>query len=144
VVPLPGAAEQPVKVRKVVIEATGTGTGPTQPLPGLVWAATLLNRAGASGLKASHVEILVVLHGEALDDATYKVFGHDSRHAELTRKLKAQGEGPRVPAGVGAEDLQRMARFRRSVENDVVLTRRLTFSATTRSSVGSHDERPIG
>jgi quercetin dioxygenase-like cupin family protein/intracellular sulfur oxidation DsrE/DsrF family protein len=95
VVPLPDAVEQPAKGSKVVIEATGIARDAAQPLPGLVRAATLLNLAGASGLKASDVEIVVVLHGDAtsaaLDDVTYKVSGHDHPHADLMKKLKAAG-----------------------------------------------------
>ncbi|MBN9519569.1 DsrE family protein [bacterium] len=95
VVPLPDAVEQPAKGSKVVIEVTGTGKEAGQPLPGLVRAATLLNLAGASGLKASDLEIVVVLHGDAtsaaLNDATYKVSGRDHPHADLMKKLNGAG-----------------------------------------------------
>jgi ubiquinone/menaquinone biosynthesis C-methylase UbiE/intracellular sulfur oxidation DsrE/DsrF family protein len=96
VVPLPDAAEPPAKGGKVVIEATGTGKDAAQPLPGLVRAATLLNLAGASGLKASDLEVVVVLHGDAtsaaLDDAAYKeLTGREHPHADLVKKLKGAG-----------------------------------------------------
>ena len=96
VVPLPDATEQPAKGSKVVIEATGVGKDAAQPLPGLVRAATLLNLAGASGLKASDLEIVVVIHGDAtsaaLDDAAYKeANGRDYPHADVLKKLKAAG-----------------------------------------------------
>ena len=96
VVLLPDAAEPPAKGSKVVIEATGTGKDAAQPLPGLVRAATLLNLAGASGLKATDMEVVVVLHGEAtsaaLDDAAYKeVAGRENPHADVMKKLKAAG-----------------------------------------------------
>jgi hypothetical protein len=96
VVPLPDAAEQPAKGSKVVIDATGTGKETAQPLPGLVRAATLLNLAGASGLKASDVEIVIVLHGDAttaaLDDMAYKeMTGREHPHADAIKKLKAAG-----------------------------------------------------
>jgi quercetin dioxygenase-like cupin family protein/intracellular sulfur oxidation DsrE/DsrF family protein len=96
VVPYPDAAEQPAKGSKVVIDAAGVGKDAAQPLPGLVRAATLLNLAGASGLKASDLEIVVVLHGDAtsaaLDDAAYKaLIGREHPHAEVMQKLKAAG-----------------------------------------------------
>ena len=96
VVPIPEAAEQPAKGSKVVIEATGMGKDPAQPLPGLVRAATLLNLAGASGLKTSDLEVVVVLHGDAtsaaLDDAAYKeLTGREHPHADVMKKLKAAG-----------------------------------------------------
>lgn len=96
VVPLPGAAEPPAKGSKVVFDVTGTNKDAAQPLPALVRAATLLNLAGASGLKPSDLEIVMVLHGEAtsaaLDDAAYKeLTGHGHPHADVMKKLKAAG-----------------------------------------------------
>ena len=76
---LTDAAEPPAKGSKVVIDATGTGPDAGQPLPGLIRAATLLNLAAAGGLKASDLEVVVVLHGDAtsaaLNDAAYKASG---------------------------------------------------------------------
>ena len=119
VVPLPDAAEQPAKGTKVVIEATGTGPDPAQPLPGLVRAATLLNLAGASGLRASDIEIVVVLHGDAtsaaLNDATYKVSRRDHPHADLIKKLKAAG----VRLLVCGQALQRRGYDPMSVRSEV-------------------------
>jgi ubiquinone/menaquinone biosynthesis C-methylase UbiE/intracellular sulfur oxidation DsrE/DsrF family protein len=96
VVPYPDAPEQPAKGTKVVFDVTGVGKDADQPLPGLVRAATLLNLAGASGLKASDLEIVVVLHGDAtsaaLDDDTYKeLTGRAHPHADLMKKLKGAG-----------------------------------------------------
>ena len=96
VVPLPDAAELPAKGSKVVIDVTGTGKDAAEPLPGLVRAATLLNLAGAGGLKAPDIEIVVVLHGDAtiaaLDDGAYKeLTGREHPHADVVKKLKAAG-----------------------------------------------------
>lgn len=96
VVAIPSAIEPPAKGSKVVIDATGMGKDPAQPLPGLVRAATLLNLAGTCGLKASDLEIVVVLHGDAtsaaLDDAAYKELnGHEHPHADLLKKLNGAG-----------------------------------------------------
>jgi predicted methyltransferase/intracellular sulfur oxidation DsrE/DsrF family protein len=63
-VPLPGAAEPVAKGTKVVFDVTAAGKDGAPP-PGLVRAATLLNLAAASGLKAGDVEVVVVLHGDA-------------------------------------------------------------------------------
>jgi ubiquinone/menaquinone biosynthesis C-methylase UbiE/intracellular sulfur oxidation DsrE/DsrF family protein len=96
VVPLPGAAEAPAKGTKVVFDVTGLGKDVTQPLPGLVRAATLLNLAGTSGLTPSDLEIVVVLHGDAtsaaLDDGAYKeLTGKESPHAAVMKLLKRAG-----------------------------------------------------
>lgn len=96
VVPLPDAAEAPAKGSKVVFDVTGVGKDAVQPLPGLLRAATLLNLAGASGLKASDLDIEVVLHGDAtsaaLDDAAYKeLTGKEPPHAEVMKLLKGAG-----------------------------------------------------
>ncbi len=96
VVPYPDAAEQPTKGRKIVFDVTGIGKDVEQPLPGLVRVATLLNLAGASGLKPSELELVVVLHGDAastaLDDAAYKELnGRPHPHADLMKKLKGTG-----------------------------------------------------
>jgi intracellular sulfur oxidation DsrE/DsrF family protein len=96
VVPYPDAAEQAAKGSKVVFDVTGIGKEVEQPLPGLVRVATLLNLAGASGLKPSDLELVVVLHGDAtsaaLDDVTYKeLTGRPHSHADLMKKLKGAG-----------------------------------------------------
>jgi len=96
VVPFPDAAEAPAKGSKVVFDVTGVAKEPGQPLPGLTRAATLLNLAGSAGLKASDLEIVIVLHGDAasaaLDDAAYKeLTGADHPHADAIKKLKGAG-----------------------------------------------------
>lgn len=65
VVPMPAAAEQPVKGTKVVFDVTAVAKEAGKPVPGLERVATLLNLAGASGVKPSEVEVVVVLHGDA-------------------------------------------------------------------------------
>jgi ubiquinone/menaquinone biosynthesis C-methylase UbiE/intracellular sulfur oxidation DsrE/DsrF family protein len=96
VVPFPDATEAPAKGTKVVFDVTGVAKDPTQPVPGFSRAATLLNLAGVTGLKASDLEIVIVLHGEAtstaLDDAAYKnITGAEFPHGDLIKKLKASG-----------------------------------------------------
>lgn len=96
VVPLPGAPEAPARGTKAVFDVTATARDATQPLPGLARAATLLNLAGASGLKATDLELVVVLHGDAtsaaLDDAAYKALtGAAHPHADLMKHLRAAG-----------------------------------------------------
>jgi ubiquinone/menaquinone biosynthesis C-methylase UbiE/intracellular sulfur oxidation DsrE/DsrF family protein len=96
VVPLPDAAEAPVKGSKVVFDVTGVAKEPGQPLPGLARAATLLNLAGSAGLKPADLEIVVVLHGDAasaaLDDGAYKeLTGAAHPHADVMKKLKGAG-----------------------------------------------------
>jgi intracellular sulfur oxidation DsrE/DsrF family protein len=96
VVLYPDAAEQPAKGTKVVFDVTATAKEPDQPLPGLVRAATLLNLAGAGGLKPSDVEVVIVLHGDAtaaaLGETIYKdLFGRPHPHADLMTKLKDAG-----------------------------------------------------
>ncbi|MDY3552746.1 methyltransferase domain-containing protein [Gemmata sp. JC717] len=96
VVPQPGAPEPPAKGSKVVFDVTGVGKDAAQPPPGLVRAATLLNLAGASGLKPSDLEIVVVLHGAAtgaaLDDGAYKeLTGAAHPSADVMKKLKGAG-----------------------------------------------------
>ncbi|OWK37567.1 DsrE family protein [Fimbriiglobus ruber] len=96
VVPLPDAAEPPVKGSKVVFDVTAVAKDADAPLPGLVRAATLLNLAGTVGLKPADLEIVVVLHGDAtaaaLDDAAYRdLVGRPHPHSDLMKKLKAVG-----------------------------------------------------
>jgi len=84
VVRLPDAAEQPSKGSKVVFDVTAVAREAGKPVPGLERAAALLNLAGVSGLKASDLDIVIVLHG----DATY---------AALTEEaLKTNGDRPHV------------------------------------------------
>jgi ubiquinone/menaquinone biosynthesis C-methylase UbiE/intracellular sulfur oxidation DsrE/DsrF family protein len=96
VVPYPDAPEQPLKGTKIVFDVTGVGKDAAQPLPALIRVATLLNLAGASGLKPTDLEIVVVLHGEAtsaaLDDSAYKeLTGRDHPHTDVMKKLKGAG-----------------------------------------------------
>ncbi|MFO0806193.1 MAG: methyltransferase domain-containing protein [Gemmataceae bacterium] len=96
VVPLPDATEAPAKGSKVVFDVTGVAKEPGQPLLGLSRAATFLNLAGSAGLKASDLEIVIVLHGDAasaaLDDGAYKeLTGADHPHADAMKKLKNAG-----------------------------------------------------
>jgi intracellular sulfur oxidation DsrE/DsrF family protein len=95
VVPLPDAVEQPAKGSKVVFDVTAAGKN-GQPLPGLIRAATLLNLVGASGLKATDLEVFVVLHGDAttsaLDDSAYAAIGNGPHpSADVMKKLGAAG-----------------------------------------------------
>lgn len=69
VLALPDALEQPQKGSKFVIDVTAVGKEPDQPTPGLVRAATLLNLAGVSGLKAGDLSVAIVLHGDAMAEA---------------------------------------------------------------------------
>ncbi|QDU23671.1 methyltransferase domain-containing protein [Urbifossiella limnaea] len=96
VVPLPGAAEPPVKGTKVVFDVTAAGKDPAKPPPGLERAATLLNLAVASGLKASDLEVVIVLHGDAaavaLTDPAYRVaVGHPHPAEKLLGSLTGNG-----------------------------------------------------
>lgn len=96
VVPLPSAVEQPVKGTKVVIDATGGPKEPGEPAAGLVRAATLLNLAGAAGLKPGEVEVVVVLHGDATaaaltDDATKTKTGKPNVSGALIERLTKTG-----------------------------------------------------
>lgn len=96
VVPLPSAAEAPVKGSKVVFDVTAAGKEAGAPPPGLVRAATLLNLAAAAGLKPGDVEVVAVLHGdataEALTDAAYRAAaGRPHPSADLLGKLQAAG-----------------------------------------------------
>ena len=95
VVPLPDAVERPAKGSKVVFDVTAGGKD-GQPLPGAIRAATLLNLAGASGLKATDLDVVVVLHGDAttsaLTDSAYAALGtgpHPS--ADVMDKLVTAG-----------------------------------------------------
>lgn len=59
-------------------------------------AATLLNLAGTCDLKATDLELVIVLHGDAtsaaLDDDAYKALtGAPHPHADLMKKLRAAG-----------------------------------------------------
>jgi intracellular sulfur oxidation DsrE/DsrF family protein len=96
VVPMPGAPEAPAKGTKAVFDVTATAKDATQPLPGLARAATLLNLAGTCDLKATDLELVIVLHGDAtsaaLDDGAYKALtGAPHPHADLITKLRAAG-----------------------------------------------------
>jgi len=96
VVRLPDAVEQPTKGSKVVFDVTGIAKETGKPVPGLERAAVLLNLAGVSGLKASDLELVVVLHGEAtyaaLSNEAFKTTRdrpHDS--SELIDRLVKAG-----------------------------------------------------
>lgn len=96
VVPLADAVEPPTKGTKVVFDVTGVAAETGKPVPALERAAVLLNLAGVSGLKATDVEIVLVLHGDAtfaaLDDATYRLkVGRANENAELIARLKKAG-----------------------------------------------------
>lgn len=96
VVPMPDAVEPPKKGSKFVFDVTGKAQDATQPLPGLVRAATLLNLAGVSGLKPTDVDIVVVLHGDATsaalsNDAYQHIHGVKHPHAELIALLHSAG-----------------------------------------------------
>ncbi len=96
VVAVPGGAEPPAKGSKVVFDVTGVGREADAPLPGLVRAATLLNLAGAAGLKPSDLDLVVVLHGDAtaaaLDDGAFRdLTGRSHPNADLMAKLRGAG-----------------------------------------------------
>ncbi len=95
VVSLPAAVEQPAKGTKVVIDATAVAKDAGKPAPGLERAATLLNLAGAAGLKAADVEVVVVLHGQAtfaaLTDDAAKAAGHPNPNGVLIERLAKAG-----------------------------------------------------
>jgi len=81
VVLLPKAAEQPRKGAKVVFDITADAK-PADVNKGLERVARLLNLYGSAGLKASDVNVAVVLHGDAtksvLSDDVYQAkFGTD-------------------------------------------------------------------
>jgi intracellular sulfur oxidation DsrE/DsrF family protein len=96
VVPLAGAAEQPRKGAKVVLDVTANST-PVEANAGLNRAARLLNLYGAAGLEAGDVKIAVVLHGGAtksvLTDSAYKGrVGRDTNpNLPLIRALRKAG-----------------------------------------------------
>lgn len=96
VVPLPDAAEPPVRGSKFVFDVTAAAARPDDPVPGLARAATLLNLAAISGLKPDDLSVVVVLHGEAtwaaLDDSAYRSRrGHPNPNADLIGKLHRAG-----------------------------------------------------
>jgi len=75
---------------------TAESKEPGKPLPGLERVATLLNVAGASGLKPPDLDLVVVLHGDAtanaLDDEAYKeLTGRPHPSADLMKKLSSNG-----------------------------------------------------
>lgn len=137
VVPLPGAVEGPRKGSKVVFDVTGANKDAAQPLPGLVRAATLLNLAGASGLKSSDLEIVVVLHGDAtgaaLDDAAYKeLTGAPHPSADMIKKLKAAG----VTVMVCGQSLARKGHDPKRVRPDVTVAASAVTAVTNLQARG--------
>lgn len=78
VVSLPGAhdAPDPSKTYKVVFDIGHKSDAPDQPLPGLLMVAKYVNTLAQYGVPASHRQIAVVFHQEAVasvvDDDTWK------------------------------------------------------------------------
>lgn len=95
VVPMPSAAEQPLKGARVVFDVT-VGGKDAEVNAGLERVARLFNLYGAAGHKASDVKVAVVLHGEAtraaLSDAAYRArYGRANPNLPLLRVLKKAG-----------------------------------------------------
>lgn len=96
VVVLPKAAEKPRPGAKIVFDVTADAK-PSDVNKGLDRAARLLNLYGAAGLKASDIQIVVVLHGEAtksvLSDEFYQPrFGVERNpNLPLIRELQKAG-----------------------------------------------------
>jgi intracellular sulfur oxidation DsrE/DsrF family protein len=96
VVPLPRAPEQPRKGAKAVFDITADAE-PGEVNKGLEQVARLLNLYGAGGLRAQHVKIAAVFHGQAdkavLSDeacaARFKVAANPN--LPLIRDLKKAG-----------------------------------------------------
>ena len=136
VVPLPDAAEQPTKGTKVVFDVTAVATEAGKPVPALERAAVLLNLASASGLKATDLEIAVVLHGDAtvaaLDDKTHRIkVGRANENAELIERLKKAG----VKVMVCGQSLKKKGLETDSVRQDV------TVAASALTAVLNHQRR---
>ncbi len=96
VLPRPHAVEQPRTGAKVVFDATADAK-PADVNKGLDRVARLLNLYGSAGLRATDVQIAIVLHGEAtktaLSDAAYKErFGVEQNpNLPLIQELKQAG-----------------------------------------------------
>ncbi len=136
VVPLPDAAEQPTKGTKVVFDVTAVATEAGKPVPALERVAVLLNLAGASGLKATDLEIAVVLHGDAtlaaLDDKTHRAkVGRANDNAELIERLKRAG----VKVMVCGQSLKKKGLEADSVRPDVAV------AASALTAVLNHQRR---
>jgi intracellular sulfur oxidation DsrE/DsrF family protein len=96
VVSVPQAVEQPRPGMKVVFDATADGP-PAEVNKGLDRVARLLNLSGAAGLKATDLDVVVVLHGEAtkavLSDAAYRArfSGEANPNLPLLQQLSQAG-----------------------------------------------------
>lgn len=96
VVVIPNAAEKPRPGVKIVFDVTSDAK-PSDVNKGLDRAARMLNLYGAAGLKASDIQIVVVLHGEAtksaLNDEFYQPrFGVERNpNLPLIRELQKAG-----------------------------------------------------
>lgn len=122
VVPLPAAAEQPATGTKVVFDVTAAATEAGKPVPGLERAATLLNLAGASGLKPGQVEAVVVLHGDATfaaltDEAAKEKTGRPNDSGVLLARLTKAG----VRVLVCGQSLERKGIDPKAVRADVTV-----------------------
>jgi ubiquinone/menaquinone biosynthesis C-methylase UbiE/intracellular sulfur oxidation DsrE/DsrF family protein len=122
VVPLPDAAEPPAKGSKVVFDVTAAATDPGRPAPGLERVATLLNLAGAAGLKAADLDVVVVLHGDAtlaaLTDGAFRAkAGRPPESAVLLDRLTTAG----VRVLVCGQSLERKGLARAAVRPGVTV-----------------------
>jgi len=96
VVAIPNAAEKPRAGTKIVFDVTADAK-PSDVNKGLDRAARLLNLYGAAGLKASDIQIVIVLHGEAtmsaLSDEFYQPRFNVERNPNLPliRELQKAG-----------------------------------------------------
>jgi len=136
VVPLPDAAEQPRKGTKVVFDVTAAAPEAGKPVPALERAAVLLNLAGASGLRATDLEIVLVLHGDAtlaaLDDRAYRArVGRGNENAELIERLNKAG----VKVMVCGQSLKKKGLEITAVRADV------TVAASALTAVLNHQQR---
>ncbi len=97
--PLPNAAEPPLKGAKVVFDITADAK-PADLNKGLERVARLLNLYGSVGLKASDVKLALVLHGEAtksaLVDDAYKQRFSISRNPNLALIAELRKAGVEV------------------------------------------------
>lgn len=96
VVARPGAVEQPKAGAKVLFEIT-QDSKPTEVNKGLVRVARLLNVYGAAGLKATDINLVIVLHGDAtksiLTDSGYEAQSGEAKNPNLplVRALREAG-----------------------------------------------------
>lgn len=136
VIPLPNATEQPQKGTKVVFDVTAVGEA-GKAAPGLERAALLLNLAATAQLKPSDVDIVIVLHGDAvfaaLADATFKnYFGRANDNGRLIEQLRRAG----VTVYVCGQSLERQGLSPSMVRQDVTLITSALVAVVNRQAAG--------